>query len=127
MRLDEITRRGFLKGAAAGAASAIPKLASAKTKWVPFIRNWAGNDGVTYYYDAGSLIREGNEIQVWIKLDDQESKRKLDFNIKEPKLLKINVNNRTYADYDKFTNRFENFQPIRPDQSTIIDLVDQLR
>jgi len=132
MRLDEISRRGFLKGAgAASLGAAIPKLASAKTKWVPFMKNWDYDDGSIYYYDAGSILRDGNEIKVWIKLDDSGTKisntqKQLPSNLKEPTLIKLDIGNRTWSRFDKSTNNFGTMTPVSPD-SVFVDLIDKLK
>lgn len=72
-RLDEISRRGFLKAASAVAVGAIsgikPEKANASPNWIKFLSR--GDGDVEWFYDSASLkdTKIGNEnyIQAWLK------------------------------------------------------------
>ena len=64
MRLDEITRRGFLKGASAAAAATItPKLAQAKGNWKQISKS------PNVYLDINSITQPTEDtVNFWIQL-----------------------------------------------------------
>jgi hypothetical protein len=74
MRLDEITRRDFIKGAAGAAATTMlpVKKAEASAQWIDFGH---AQDGSTVYFDNKSLKYDESKDQytVWFKFEGGKS------------------------------------------------------
>jgi TAT (twin-arginine translocation) pathway signal sequence len=129
MRLDEIDRRGFLKGAAGaaavGAAIGIPKPASAKAKWVETLRYPDENDAGfhVYYLDTDSIVQENPGVfRIWMKNDWFVEKGTTVSD--KPELKRMYVRDRAYSAY--VNGKWLGPSYIDPDNKWMTSILDKL-
>ena len=93
MRLDEITRRGFLKGAGALAASGMASQTTAKGKWVVFARKSGG----TVSYDSTTLEHNSETGQYQFTVKSEGTSRFTMDEGDELLEIKLNVKSKLFA------------------------------
>lgn len=109
MRIDEITRRGFLKGAGAAALTSLAGKSNAASKWVPFYSPFDSSNKLKFYFDRNSIVINGGPnglITVWLKAEGNV--REL-VDLKEPYPVQIFVSKRVARE------RGTSWSSIKPD------------
>lgn len=104
MRLDEITRRGFLKGASAaamyitiGSAVVLPTPANAASNW--YHAATSNIDKWKFFVDLDSIeVLDDGVYEFWCKTTDTGSKNKFP-GTHDPIRLRININDSTAGEY----------------------------